>query len=252
MISSSGLNKLLLESRNFQEAERLIQEHYSGPDKLDISASRKVTNILSYVIFNLKNRTNEETGFLVRWFIQALEVISTGVDQETVGKVIESCVHVINKLTEDKSSDFLATFLTALHEMVKKQKSQFDKKSWEKMDRIIEKLNFSQVARELIQELPEENKRYWLNKLSKLELKAKWEQLKSKTDLVKSNFQHEDYPAGLSVTLEIFQLAYEPKHHQIGNVQCQFDFHFVRKVALLNCLFTNKYRFARNSQKINF
>ena len=216
MISSSGLNKLLLESRNFQEAERLIQEHYSGPDKLDISASRKVTNILSYVIFNLKNRTNEETGFLVRWFIQALEVISTGVDQETVGKVIESCVHVINKLTEDKSSDFLATFLTALHEMVKKQKSQFDKKSWEKMDRIIEKLNFSQVARELIQELPEENKRYWLNKLSKLELKAKWEQLKSKTDLVKSNFQHEDYPAGLSVTLEIFQLAYEPKHHQIA------------------------------------
>ena len=47
MISVSGLRGLL-DQKRFDEFEKIVLEHFNGPEKLDIIASGKLLNIVSF------------------------------------------------------------------------------------------------------------------------------------------------------------------------------------------------------------
>ena len=49
MISVSGLRGLL-DQKRFDEFEKIVLEHFNGPEKLDIIASGKLLNIVSFFV----------------------------------------------------------------------------------------------------------------------------------------------------------------------------------------------------------
>ena len=93
---SSTLLKNLLDKKQYQEFQNVLEKHYSSEDKLDVSSSQKVTNLIAFQLANEKNFDNNVFSMLIKYFEVALVSLIQNEIIETVilEKVLGSCYHV--------------------------------------------------------------------------------------------------------------------------------------------------------------
>ena len=93
---SSTLLKNLLDKKQYQEFQNVLGKHYSSEDKLDVSSSQKVTNLIAFQLANEKNFDNNVFSMLIKYFEAALASLIQNEIEDTVilEKVLGSCYHV--------------------------------------------------------------------------------------------------------------------------------------------------------------
>ena len=95
MISSREFASLL-EAKNYQKIHNIVNSHFQGPDKGDVTSSQKLTNMIAFHIYNEPNLSQEILTELIKYFAKALEVLqeSSAASREILCKVFEACNHV--------------------------------------------------------------------------------------------------------------------------------------------------------------
>ena len=93
---SSTLLKNLLDKKQYQEFQNVLEKHYSSEDKLDVSSSQKVTNLIAFQLANEKNFDNNVFSMLIKYFEVALVSLIQNeiIDTVILEKVLGSCYHV--------------------------------------------------------------------------------------------------------------------------------------------------------------
>ena len=74
MLSITTLKKLL-DEKNYQEFQNVIDQHFSSEDKMDVDSSQKVTNVVGFIVSNETNFDKEIFSMLTECFRIALDCL---------------------------------------------------------------------------------------------------------------------------------------------------------------------------------
>ena len=95
MLSSTKL-KSLLDKKEYQEFQKVLDEHFSSEAKFEASSCQKLTNLIAYEMKNQKKFDVSIFSIWVKYFQIALDCLChTEIDDSVLlNKVFSSCYHV--------------------------------------------------------------------------------------------------------------------------------------------------------------
>ena len=95
MLSSTTL-KSLLDEREYQEFQNVLDKHFSSESKYESSSCQKLTNLIAYEMKNMKKFDISIFSIWIKYFQIALECLCHAEVDDSVllNKIFSSCYHV--------------------------------------------------------------------------------------------------------------------------------------------------------------